>query len=112
VTDSSGDRQSFVCGVVLERQRSRFSEGGWSWPLGRLVITDDDIVAWGVGFGRFAQRVAYGDIAAIRTTSRRRYGRVRIERRGAGDLVVVALPKTYAAITRALASTPAAVIPD
>ena len=112
VTEGSGDAHPFVCGVVLERRRGPFSEGSWSWPFGRLLIADDEFIAWCVGFGRFARRVAYADVRAVRVVTRRRYGKVRIQRRGAGDVVVVAFPRTYAAIGRALESTPVAVIAD
>ncbi len=92
----------FSCGVMQHHPESTFATSGWSWPLTRLDLRDDRVLAYTpVLFGRWALDVAYADIERAAVHPRRWGGRITLERTG-GHVTITTLTGSYARIAELL----------
>jgi hypothetical protein len=81
-------------------------KGRWGWPLGRVDLRDDEIVAYPVIFSRrLALHIPYSQVVSARV---RRYrflgGQVRLERptSSSGDVSIVTVNGNFAEIAKLL----------
>jgi hypothetical protein len=82
---------AFFCGVVQHHPESPFAKAGWGWPMSRVDLREDDVLAYTpVLFGRWTLTVSYVE---IEEASLRRYswgGRIRL-RLKAGDVTLTTM---------------------
>jgi hypothetical protein len=82
---------AFFCGVVEHHPESPFAKAGWGWPMSRVDLRENDVVAYTpVLLGRWTLTISYGE---IEEAVLRRYGwggRIRLHR-SAGDITLTTM---------------------
>ena len=90
---------------MQHRPNRKLDRGRWSWPLGRVDLSDQELRAYTPVFlGRSAIRIAYSEITDAVVRRSRVGGRLRLRRAGTtGDVTIVTVNDDYRRIAEILA---------
>jgi hypothetical protein len=86
---------AFFCGVVQHHPESPFAKAGWGWPMSRVDLREDDVLAYTpVLFGRWTLTVSYVEIEEAFLRRHSWGGRIRLHRQ-AGDVTLTTMGASY-----------------